>query len=157
MVAGTIYEATHYAVSSIFLLLSAIKVYRLISTVPKPSLQSISQKKCYTHSCKNTMQNTQVYTAIVSFLKAWRRAKHYEAAVWISPKSTSSQFVFLKSLLLNATSKYSSTSHFQNFKQCISYITFSWCEIPIVLLEHIIKGKNCPSMLTFTVEIRNGS
>jgi len=38
--AGTIYEAIHYAVFSIFTLLSAIKVYRLISTVPKPSLQS---------------------------------------------------------------------------------------------------------------------
>ena len=75
----------------------------------------------------------------------------------ISPNSTSSQFLFLKSLLLNATPKYSSTSHFQNFKQCISYITFLWCEIPIVLLEHIIRGKNCPSMHNFTVEIRNGS
>ena len=53
--------------------------------------------------------------------------------------------------------KYSSTSHFQNFKQCISYITFLWCETPIKLLEHIIRGKNCPSMHNFTVEIRNGS
>jgi len=38
-VAGTIYEAIHYAVFSSFLLLSATKVYKLISTVPKPSLQ----------------------------------------------------------------------------------------------------------------------
>ena len=129
--AGTIYEAIHYAASSIFLLLSAIKVDRLISTVPKPSLQSMSQKKCHTHSCKNTMLNTHVYTAIVSFLKAGRRAEHYEAAVWISPNSTSSQFLFPQSLLLNAIPKYSSTSHFQNFKQCISYVTFLSCEIPI--------------------------
>jgi len=38
--AGTIYEAIHYVVFSNFLLLSAIKVYRLISTVPKTSLIS---------------------------------------------------------------------------------------------------------------------
>jgi len=39
-VAGTIYEAIHYAVLSNFLLLSAIKFYGLINIVPKPSLQS---------------------------------------------------------------------------------------------------------------------
>jgi len=39
-VEGTIYEAIHCEVFSKFLLLSAIKVYRLISTDPKPSLQS---------------------------------------------------------------------------------------------------------------------
>ena len=36
--AGTIYEAIHYAVFSNFLLLSAITAHRLINTVPKPSL-----------------------------------------------------------------------------------------------------------------------
>jgi len=39
-VAGTIYEAIHYAVFSNILLLLAIKVYGLISTVAKPSLPS---------------------------------------------------------------------------------------------------------------------
>jgi len=39
-VAGTTYEATYDAGFSIVLLLLGIKVYRLISTVPKPSLQS---------------------------------------------------------------------------------------------------------------------
>jgi len=41
-VAGTIYEAIHYAVLSNFLLLPAIQFYELISTstVPKLSLQS---------------------------------------------------------------------------------------------------------------------
>jgi len=50
MVAGTIYEAIHYALSSNFLLLSVIKIYRLISTVPKPiySLPSMSQNKVST-------------------------------------------------------------------------------------------------------------
>ena len=51
----------------------------------------------------------------------------------------------------------SSTSHFQNFKQCISYITFLWCEIPIVPLKHIIRVENCPSIHNFTAEITNGS
>jgi len=39
-VAGTLYEVIYYAVFSNFLLLADTKVYRLISTVPKPSLQS---------------------------------------------------------------------------------------------------------------------
>ena len=39
--AGTIYEAKYYAVFFNFLQLSAIKLLGLISTVPKPSLQSI--------------------------------------------------------------------------------------------------------------------
>jgi len=37
-VAGTNYEAIHYSVFPIFLLLSTIKFYGLISTVPKPIL-----------------------------------------------------------------------------------------------------------------------
>jgi len=55
-VAGTIYEAKHYALFSNFLLLSAIKVYRLISTVPKPSLHSSLNitDQVSTHSYKNT-------------------------------------------------------------------------------------------------------
>jgi len=54
-VAGTIYEAIRYAVFSNFLLLSDIKVYRLISTVPKPSLQSFLNvmDQVSTHSYKN--------------------------------------------------------------------------------------------------------
>jgi len=39
-VAGTIYEAIHYAVFSNILLPFGHKVKGLISTVPKPSLQS---------------------------------------------------------------------------------------------------------------------
>jgi len=39
-VAGTIYEATHYAVFSNILLLLARKFYALLNTVPTPSLQS---------------------------------------------------------------------------------------------------------------------
>ena len=41
MVTGTIYETKHYAVFSSFLPLPAIKLLGLISTVPKPRLQSI--------------------------------------------------------------------------------------------------------------------
>ena len=38
--AGTIYEAIHHAVFSNFLFFATIKAYRLISTVPKPCLQT---------------------------------------------------------------------------------------------------------------------
>jgi len=37
---STIYEGIHYELFSNILLLSTIKVYKLISSVPKPSLQS---------------------------------------------------------------------------------------------------------------------
>ena len=50
-----------------------------------------------------------------------------------------------------------STPHFQNFKECISYVSFLWSEIPIVPLEYILKLETCPSMHNFTVEIRNSS
>jgi hypothetical protein len=82
-VTGTLYEAIQYAVFSIFLLLSAIRSTDRSALFPHPlySFSSKSQKNCHTHSCKNTMYNTSVYTAIVSVLKGGRRAKHYEAAV----------------------------------------------------------------------------
>jgi len=84
-VPGTIYEAIHYAVFSNFLLLSAIKVKGLINTVPKPRLSSVLYTKCRLHNIKTLRKHTNVYTSIASFQKAGRRAKHYEAAVCISP------------------------------------------------------------------------
>ena len=41
--------------------------------------------------------------------------------------------------------------------QCMSYVKFLWCEIPIVHLEYIIREETCPSMHYFTGEIRNDS
>jgi len=104
-VAGTIYEAIHYAVFSTFLLLSDIKVYRLISTVPKPNLQSSLNvtDQVSTHSYKILHKHTHVCTAIGSFLKVGRTAKHYEAALCISTNSPPLNFLTLQSLLLNAT------------------------------------------------------
>jgi len=54
---STIYEATHYAVFSNFLLLSAIKFYPMISAAPKHSLQSfaLSQTESHTHNYNNIM------------------------------------------------------------------------------------------------------
>ena len=62
--AGTIYDAIHYAVFSNFLLLSATKIYRLISTVPKPSLQFfLNVTEQVTHKAiKILCKQTYVYT-----------------------------------------------------------------------------------------------
>ena len=103
--AGTIYEAIHYAIFSNFLLLSAIEVYRLTRTVPKPNLHSSLNvtDQVPTHSYKMLHKHTHVYTAITSFVKGGRRAKHYEAAVCISTHSPPLSFLTLQSLLLNVT------------------------------------------------------
>jgi len=50
-VAGTIYEAIHYAVFSNIILLLATKFYALLNTVPKPSLQFFLN---VTHQVSNT-------------------------------------------------------------------------------------------------------
>jgi hypothetical protein len=107
-VAGTIYGAIHYAVFSNFQLLSVIEVYRLISTVPKPNLQSFLNvtDQVPTHSYKILHKHTHVYTAIASFLKVGRSAKHYEAAVCISRNSYPLKFFTLQFILHTATPKY---------------------------------------------------
>jgi len=38
-------------------------------------------------------------------------------------------------------SRTSSSPLFQNFKQCISYVTFIWCKIAAVTLEYIIRAQ----------------
>jgi len=55
-VAGTIYEAIHYAVFSNFLLLSGInyKDWTTLFQNSVYSLSSIPRTKCHTHSDKNT-------------------------------------------------------------------------------------------------------
>ena len=101
------YEAIHYTLFSYFVLLSVIKVYGLISTIPKPSLQSSLNvtTKCQPTPIKILHKHTQVYTAIATFMKAGRRAKLYEAAQCISTNSFPLNFFILLFVLLNATLK----------------------------------------------------
>jgi hypothetical protein len=108
-VAGPIFEAIHYAIFSINLLLLAIKLYRLISTVPIPSLQSfLNVINQVVSPAAITIQNkhTSVYTSIASFQKAETTATHYEIAVCISPNSFPLNFFILQSLLPNVRPKY---------------------------------------------------
>jgi len=51
----------------------------------------------------------------------------------------------------------SSSTSFQNFKQGNSQDIFSWCDIPILPLEYIIRKKCSLSMHSFTVAIINSS
>jgi hypothetical protein len=71
--AGTIYEGIRYVLFSNLLILSTIKVYKLIISVPKPSLQSFLSVTPTT--IKILHKHTHVYTSIASFMKAGRIAK----------------------------------------------------------------------------------
>jgi len=63
----------HYALFSNFLLLSAINVYILISTIPKLSLQSFLNVT--PTAIKILHKHTQVYTAIATFMKRRKESK----------------------------------------------------------------------------------
>ena len=106
--AGTIYEAIHFAVFSNLLLLLVIKVYTLISTVPKPNLQSSLNvtNQVPTPNYKILHKHTHVYTAIASFVKGGMREKYYEAAVCISTNLFPLNFFILLSLMLSAALNY---------------------------------------------------
>jgi len=67
-----------------------------------------------------------------------------------------SDFLPLNLYCLMPLHNSSSSPHFQNFEQCISYVSILWCEIPTVPLEYI-REETCLSTRNFTVEIRNGS
>ena len=83
---------------------------------------------------------TQVYTAIASL---WKEEREQNI--------TKLQCAFLQIHFLSNSSSSNlyclmplqNTSHsapFQNFKQCISWVIFLWCEIPTVPLEYIIRA-----------------
>jgi len=108
IISGGRYNLWIYTLCSFlhFLLLSAIRSTDWQALFPNPvySLPSMSQNKCLTHTAVKILhEHTHVYTAIVSFLKAGRRAKQYEVAVCISITSFPLICFILKSLLLNAT------------------------------------------------------
>ena len=73
---------------------------------PVHSLSSVPQTKCQHTAIKIVPKHTHIYTAIASFLKGGRTAKHYEAAVCISTNLFPLNFFILLSLLLNAVLKY---------------------------------------------------
>ena len=82
MVVGIIYEATHYAVFSNFLLVSTTKVYEPISTntVPKPSPVSMSEN--VTPTLRKTLKYAHththtVYISIVRFPESRKESKTF--------------------------------------------------------------------------------
>jgi len=135
--AGTIYEGIRYVLFSNLLILSTIKVYKLIISVPKPSLQSFLSVTPTT--IKILHKHTHVYTSIASFVKAGRIAKHYKAAVCISTNSFTLNFFTLQSLLLNPTPIHFQFPPHKTPNNESSRSRFVWCDVPTVNLEYTIR------------------
>ena len=106
--------------------------------------QSTDFPQCHTQSVTPTAikvlsKHTNVYTSIASFQKAERRAKHYEAAVCISPNWFPLNFFILQSSFLIAIPKYFKFLTLLKFHTMYQLRHFLWCKIPTVNLEYIIR------------------
>jgi len=140
-VAGTIYEAIHFAVFSNFILLSAIKIN---TDQHWSQTQSTVLHQCHRTSVTFTAikilhKHTQVYSAIISFWKdqGVQNITKLQCAflqIHFLPNSPSYNPYCLLPLHNTSTSP-----PFQNFKQCISYITFLWREILTVSLWYKVE------------------
>jgi len=147
-VAGTTYEAEHYAVFSSFLLLSAIKFYRLISTVPKPSLQSFTVTYKVSHPqvwkyCVNTHTCLLFNCHVIRMHKGEQNfMKLYCVLLQINFFSIS---LFCKSMFLTTAPKYFTLQTLPKFQTAYQLGHVCWrCDIPVVPLEFIVKEEMWP-------------
>jgi hypothetical protein len=150
-VAGTIYEAIHYAVFSNILFLLAIKFYALLNTLPKPSLQIfLNVPDQVSH-----LQLWKYYTQFLHFNRHAFRKLEGEQNVTKLYEWAQLQINFLSifwSRNLYSFMPLQNTSGFptfQNFEQCInSVMFFLWCYIPVVTIKFIIRIRNVARQCT---------
>jgi len=150
-VAGTIYEAIHYAVLSNFLLLSAKKFYGLINIAPKPSLWSflnvtdqVSQPQLWKYYVST---HTYIFISIVMLPESSKERKslrscseHYFTLFSSQILDPAIIFLYCQSQIL----QFPQPSKFSNNVSgwsCFFNVSYPSCALQYIIIAEMISGR----------------